>query len=187
MLVSTNQLHRRRVPREAKRLALALAFVSPIFLSVLWRRSIRGGGVGGGLLLMMALFVVGAALVSYVRLRLRSSAMVAGSSGAVLVATGSYREVFRHLHDWDAYEPAVKWGSDVRSSPSRIAIHTSVVPARFVFFDAWGPSPGTITAPDGLELVVWARGDKIRAIELIHEGRSLELDGTGPAHVGGVR
>lgn len=172
-------MDQRRVPRELKRFALAVVLVSPIVLSVFVRRSIRGGSPLGGFLLVGAAFVALYVVVSYWRLRHRAATAVRRSNGAVIVGTGSYREVFRHLCDWEDYEPVLAWGRDLRSSPSRMAIHIGVSPMRIDFFDAWGPNTGSIKAPEGLDLVVWARGDRVRTLELVYESRSLELDGAG--------
>ncbi|MDW3179833.1 MAG: hypothetical protein R8J94_20755 [Acidimicrobiia bacterium] len=44
MNVTVRQIEGRRMPPQAKRAAVALVLVSPIFVSILVRRSLRGGG-----------------------------------------------------------------------------------------------------------------------------------------------
>lgn len=185
MNVTVRQIEGRRMPPQAKRAAVALVLVSPIFVSILVRRSLRGGGpvfVYVGITFAMLLLVA----VSYVRVRSRVSEFPSNVDGPILLGGGTYREVFTFLHGTDDYQKFFFFGNDLRTSYSRVVIQPALSPMRFDFLGDSPGSLGTVTAPDSLKIVVWARGDKIKELELVLEGRTLLLKGQGSVVESGV-
>ena len=187
MSVRVQQLDRWRLSRRTKRTAAALLVAFPVVFSVIARRSLRGGGAPVWGLALAALLVLSLAAVESFRLWLRKRRFVSTTEEPLLLGTCSYREVFEFLHGVAGHEEVVLWGTDACNLNTCVAIQPKLSPIRFDFLSAWGPeSLGSIDGPQGLEVVVWARGDQIRAIELVFGDRTLQIDGRGSVVKSGV-
>ncbi|MDW3179836.1 MAG: hypothetical protein R8J94_20770 [Acidimicrobiia bacterium] len=117
----------------------------------------------------------------------RTREFLSNLDGPALLGTGTYREVLELLHGAADYRKLVLWGTDLRNGYSRVVVQPGVSPVRIDFLSAWGPvNLGSIYAPEGLEVLVWARGDQVRALEFVLNDRSLQIDGQGSVLTSGI-
>ena len=124
--------------------------------------------------------LAGLVATAWLRERHRRLNLDEAVGASALRGSGSYASVWRFVGNDQPHPPLRVIGQDLRASPSGAIIGVRQKPWTIHFVSAWGPPKlGSLELPIETRIRLHAHGGRVRGIELLLDGRSLILSGSG--------